>query len=469
MLLRSCLVILAAGFSIGTATAATPPDTTTSTITREAQVALEQVTLANGPGAAVLIAKGDNVIFRAARGRADIELGTPLSADHVFQIASVTKMFTAATVLKLASLGQLSIDDSLAKYLPDYPHAAGITLRQLLNHTSGISDIAKGLQPGFSRRDVDMATLIAEIGKRPPDFAPGTRWAYSNSGYILLGAVIEKVTSKPWYTVMQEQLFDPLGLKQTQYGHRDAVIPGRVAGYSSDPQTHHISNAAFISLSIPASAGALVSTVDDLHRWMRALATGKVIGNDGFQQMITAAPDLPGSSEAHRYGFGTYLWHVRGNLMVGHTGQINGFASVVGYLPKQDITVVALGNDDEFDARTMGRRLAAIALGEPYAQVNATTVSDEVLQTLAGTYQLDETTIETLSVKQHTLYAQRGQRNPIPMQITAEQHIHFTPDEISYFVPVREAGGKIIGLDYFDNGEAPAKLLPRVSPTNGTH
>ncbi|WP_266158851.1 serine hydrolase domain-containing protein [Dyella silvatica] len=466
MFMRSCLAVLAASFSISAATAATPAD---STIAREAQSALEQVSAVDGPGAAVLIAKGDHVIFRAARGRANIELGTPLATDQVFQIASVTKMFTAATVLKLAALGQLSIDDPLATYLPDFPHASGITLRQLLNHTAGISDIAKDLQPGFSRRDVDMATLIAEISKRPPDFAPGTRWAYSNAGYILLGAVIEKVTGEPWYTAMQKQLLDPLGLKQTRYGARDALIPGRVAGYSTDSQTHRVSNASFISLSIPASAGALVSTVDDLHRWMRALATGKAIGNDGFQQMISATPDLPGSSAAHRYGFGTYLWHVRGNLMVGHTGQINGFASVVAYLPKQDITVVALGNDDEFDARTLGRRLAAIALGEPYAEVNAVPFSDDILQSLAGTYRLDETTIETLSVKQHTLYAQRGKRNLIPMQMTADQRIYFTPDEISYFVPVRDASGKVVGLDYFDNGEGPAQRLPRVSTTGGMH
>ncbi|MFC5741766.1 serine hydrolase domain-containing protein [Dyella tabacisoli] len=429
---------------------------------RQAQQALERAASPEAPGVAVLIAQGDTVIFRGARGRAEIELGVPLSADHVFRIASVTKMFTAATILKLAELGKLSLDDSLAKYLPDFPNATGITLRELLSHTAGISDITKDPTPGFTRRDADTATLIAEIRKRPPSFAPGTGWAYSNAGFILLGAVIEKVTGEPWYDALQKQLLQPLGLKHTTYGGNALLIPGRTAGYTTDSSTHQVSNAKFISMTVPAAAGALVSTVDDLRLWMRALADGRAIGKQGLQQMTTPAPDLPGTPSAYRYGLGMYIWHIRGNTMVGHTGQIDGFAAVVAYLPKQDITVIALANDDNFDARSMGRRLAAIALGEPFPEVVAVPASDETLQALEGTYRIDENTIETLSVKDHTLYAQRGNKNVIPLQMTAGQQLHFIPDELSYFVPVRDTDGKIIRLDYFADGDGPAQALPRI-------
>jgi len=431
------------------------------TVARQAQLALDGVCAADGPGAAVLIAKGDRVIFRGARGRAEIELGVPLSADNVFRIASVTKMFTAAMILKLAEAGKLSVDDSLAAYLSDFPNAGSITIRELLNHTSGVSDVVKDPQPGFSRRDVNVSTLVAEIQKRPLDFAPGTRMAYSNAGFILLGAVIEKVTGEPWQVAIEKEILGPLGLRHTQYGASSPLIPGRAAGYSTESRTGIVKNASFISITTPASAGALVSTVDDLRLWMRDLISGQVVGKRSFEQMMTPGPDLPGTRAASRYGLGMYVWKVRGTRMIGHTGQIDGFASAVGYLPERDITVVVLANDDNFDAQTMGRRMAAIALGEPYTDLVPVRAAEGELLSLAGTYQWDENTIETLSVKDGRLYAQRGNRNVIPLQMTAQSELHFAPDELSYFVPVRDVAGAVIGLDYFEGGDPPAKRLPR--------
>jgi D-alanyl-D-alanine carboxypeptidase len=459
MCLRRFLVLLVVTFPPVVVMASPRPE---ATIAQQAQRALDQAATVDGPGVAVLVTKGDTVLFRGARGRADIELGLPLTTDNVFRIASVTKTFTAAMVLKLARDGRLSLDDSLAKYLPDFPNAAGITLRELLNHTAGISDITQDPTPGFMRRDVDDATMLAEIRKRKPLFAPGTGWAYSNAGFILLGIVIENVTGEPWHEALRKQLLEPLGLKHTGYGDNALIIPGRAAGYTTDSPGHQVANASFISMTVPSSAGALVSTVDDLRNWMRALANGKAIGVEGFQQMIAPATDLPGTPASYRYGMGMYIWHVHGNLMVGHTGQIDGFASVVGYLPKQDITVVALGNDDNFDARTMGRRLAAIALGEPFAEVVAVQPADETLQALQGQYRIDADTIETLSVKDHHLYAQRGSRKVVPMRITADQRLYFTPDELSYFVPVRDTGGKVVRLDYFNDGDGPVQSMPRM-------
>lgn len=444
------------------ASAVVASSTADAEIARATDKLLEQVVVEDGPGAAMLVARGNKVIYRKARGRAEIEFDVPLSPDHVFQIASVTKMFTAAMILKLADSQRLSLDDFLALYLSDFPNAERITLRQLLNHTAGISDIVKEPQPGFSRRDVDTAMLIAEIRKRPLNFEPGTRWSYSNAGFILLGAVIEKITGSPWHDAIDKQLLEPLGLKHTRYGADPTLIKGRVAGYTSDGKAHTVSNAGFISLTVPAAAGALLSTVDDLRQWMRALAAGQVIDKKSFQRMITPVPELAGTQPNYRYGLGTFLWRVRGEAMIGHTGQINGFASALVYLPESDITVIVLANDDNFDARSTARRLAAIALGQPYPEVIAVQPADEELRALVGSYRVDEKTVRTLSLIDGKLHAQRGSGNVLPLQMTASGQLHFIPDELSYFVAVRDVAGKVMRLDYFQDGEGPPKPLPRI-------
>lgn len=455
MRLFACVAALILAGPAGAAAAATDAG-----IARAAAKVLHQAIKPDGPGAVVLIARGDRVLYREARGLAQMELGVPLKPDHVFRIASITKTFTAATVLKLAEQGKLSLDDKLAAHLPDFPRASEITLRQLLNHTAGISDADVGPEPVFPRREVDTATLVADIRKRPFDFPPGSRWAYSNAGYVLLGAVIEKVAGEPWHAATERLLARPLALGHTRYGDDSALIADRVAGYSTDNPSRSALNPSPISSSIPAAAGGLVSTADDLLRWMRALRNGSAVGQNGFAQMIAPPEGLPPTAE--RYGLGLYLWTVRGQRMVGHTGQINGFASVLAYLPEQDITVVALANDDHFDAKMMGRRLAAIALGEPYPDVKPVAPSPDILRALAGAYRYDEKTLQTLSVREGKLYSQRQGRSAIPLQMDADGRLYFVPDEISYFIPVRDADGNVVGLDFFRNGEGPAKPLPRV-------
>lgn len=435
------------------------PDVSDSTIVLSAQAALGEVATDSGPGVAVLIARGEKVIYRSARGQANIELGVPLSADQVFRIASITKMFTAALVVKMAEAGELSLDDRLARFIPDFPEGETIKLRQLLNHTAGISDRPVPIIPGFSRRDVDTAALVGEIAKRPPDFAPGTKQSYSNAGYILLGAVIEKVTGKAWHIALQERILGPLGLKKTTYGIAATVLPGRVAGYTTDNERRTV-NAPFLSMTAPGAAGALVSTVDDLHLWMRAFVNGKVVGLDGFRLMSTPAT-VPESHPANSYGFGIYVWRVRGETMIGHTGQVPGFASVAVYLPSRDITIIALGNNDNFDAQTFGRRLASITLGNPYLAVKSIPVSSSDLIAIPGQYR-DGMGIRTISARDGRLYSQRPGRNPSPLQMTANGEMYFVPDELSYMVAVRDSSGKVIRLDYFERGDGPPKPLLRL-------
>jgi D-alanyl-D-alanine carboxypeptidase len=456
MRLRSFLFVLFAWLPLA-AHAQTPeippPD---PQVAREAQALLERSAAPDGPGAVMLVARGERLVWQGARGRAQVELGVPLATDQVFSVASVTKMLTAATVLKLRDEGRLSLDDRLAAWLPDFPGAGDITLRQLLHHSSGVSNRITNPIPGFSRRDLATADLVAEIAKRPADFPPGTRWAYSNAGYILLGAVIEKVTGQPWHAAVEAQVVAPLGLKHTRYGADGPLIAGRVAGYTRDPATRAVLNAPYINLSGPAAAGGFLSTADDLRLWMRALAGGRLLKPESVREMFAPGPDLPGETPQARYGLGVYLWSVRG-----HTGEINGFTSVVGYLPGKDITVVGLFNDNTADARNQGRRLAAIALGRPYAEPVAVTLPAAELAALAGRYQ-DGEEVRTLLVADGVLLARRGDRKPLPLRATAEGELHFVPDELSYFRPVRGPDGRVLRLDYYHGGDGPPRPMPRL-------
>jgi CubicO group peptidase (beta-lactamase class C family) len=213
-------------------------------------------------------------------------------------------------------------------------------------------------------------------------------------------------------------------------------------------------------MTVPASAGGLASTIDDLRVWMHALATGGVLNAGDYRAMITPVTP-PGKTPTHPYGFGMYVWQARGETMIGHVGQINGFAAIVAYLPSHDITIVALGNDDNFDAQNFGRQLAAIAIGKPYPAVESVPISALDLNALAGTYQ-EGSEVRTLLVKGGKLYTHRGAGGDAPLQMTAAGELHFIPDELSYFKPVRDAAGAVIRLDDFEHGDGPPKPVPRL-------
>lgn len=458
-LLRLCLMLVFASGLAGAAIAQ-PSDTQ---IARGADKILGGLARPEGPGAVVLIARGDKVIYRSVRGMANIELGVPLKADQTFRIASITKMFAAATILKLEAAGKLRLDDKLSAYFPEVPNAQIITLRQLLSHTAGVS--GKPRQPiAFAgRRDLTTAQQVAEIAERDPAFVPGTRFSYSNPGFILLGAVIEKVTGKPWYEVVADELLTPLQLRQTHHADAATIVPGRATGYTTVRATGGFANADFISMTVPAAAGALESTPDDLLRFMRALVTGQAVGPASFKAMITPPTNLaePGPPNL-AYGLGTYIWTLRGTKMVGHTGQIDGFASVLAYIPDTDMTIVALGNNDEFDAQMTARRLAGIVLGKPYPEPQAVTASPETLAALVGDYQYDPMTRQRLLLRDGKLYSVRGTRDPLKLQLTAQGRLHFDPDFLSYFEPVRDSKGQVTGLNFFPQGEGPPQFMPRV-------
>jgi D-alanyl-D-alanine carboxypeptidase len=433
-----------------------------------AEQLLEQNYQADGPGAVVLVARGDEVLYRGARGLASVELGVPLAPDQVFRIGSVTKQFAAATVMKLIDQGKLSLDAPLSKFVPDYPNGDKITVLQLLNHTSGVKSYTgiPGVMDGPIRKDLSTSALIDSFKDLPVDFAPGSSWAYNNSGYVLLGAVIEAVSGSTWDAAIREQLLTPVGLSHTQFGADDVLIARMASGYGS--KSGQVIPAAYLSMTQPHAAGALVSTLDDLHRWNRALHGGQLLTPASYQQMVTPTD----SAREANYGFGIGAGTVRGRPQFSHGGGIPGFASHLLYLPKEQISVAVLQNsDDGADAAVTAVKLAAFALGDPYPEAKAIAVDAEELAAYEGVYRIDENATRTLRIVDGELTSQRtgGQRLKL---IPIEADLFLFEEGLTQLRIERNDDKQISGMRLLLNGEGegqPAERTDEPLPSERAH
>lgn len=456
------LVLVAVGALSSSAWAETRP--TKAEVARYANAELAASYTRDAPGAAVLVTRGDEVLYRGARGVADVATGKPLTADAVFRIGSVSKQFAAVGVLKLVEAGKMSLDDTLSRYVPNYPNGAKITVRELLNHTAGIKNYtsAPGWVDGPIDTDRTTAQMIASFQDDTPDFAPGKGWNYSNSGYILVGAVIEAASGKPWYQYLQDTLFTPLGLDHTGYGGNRKLAARMVPGYSLD-DTGKVIASRKISMSVPHAAGALLSTVDDLQKWNRALHEGKVLEDATYLAMITPV----GKAAEQHYGFGIETGTVQGHPVLRHSGGIFGFASMLEYVPGPDISVVMLQNSDANaghpDTAVLANRLVASALGEPYPEAKPIAIGAASLPSLEGVYRLDKDTARVLRVVDGKLTSQRiGGQQLVLIPIGIDEFL-FEEDGVTRFVIQRDAKGKVTGMRFFANGEPPGMIATRTT------
>lgn len=456
---RTCLLALAL-LSTAPGTDARPPSAADVAAFAQSEL-IRQVPDAHGPGIALLVARGDEVLFRGARGSANMALDVPLSADHVFRIGSVTKQFAAAGLLALADQGKLQLDDPLSRFLPDYPQAAGITLAQLLNHTAGVPSYTS--IPGYMdqeiRRDLDTASLVAVFKDRSVDFAPGSEWSYSNSGYVLVGAVIEAVSGQPWDRWLSAQQFEPLKLAHTRSGATREIIRGHAEGYTITDSG--VLQAGPLSMSQPHAAGALVSTVDDLWRWNRALHGGKLLSEASYARMVT--PEGAAAGEGIDYGFGVQTRRLRGRRSIEHGGGIHGFGALLLYLPESEISLVVLrnANGNGGEATDMlARRVAAFALGDPYPALTPVEVSTETLASVQGVYRLDERNARALRLKDGTLFSQRSGGSPFPLIPLGEDRFAFD-GSLSTLAIERDRHGLAVAMRFFAGGEGEGERWPR--------
>lgn len=293
---------------------------------------------------AVLVGEKGKIVHAKGYGMANMEWAIPVQADTKFRIGSVTKQFTAAVILQLAQEGKIKLDGKITDYLPDYRKDTGdkVTVHQLLNHTSGIPSYTSNPEffPKVSRNPYSVVDFVKTFSSGDLEYEPGTRFKYNNSGYFLLGAIIEKVTGKTYETVLKERIFEPLGMTNTGYDKHAEIIPKRASGYQKTADGYV--NAAYLDMSLPYAAGSLYSTVEDLYKWDQALYEDKILSAASKTKMFT-----PGLSN-YGYGFGIAEQPIgktgEKTKLIAHSGGINGFNSLLTRLPDKQQTIIILDN-----------------------------------------------------------------------------------------------------------------------------
>jgi len=305
------------------------------------------------PGVALKVIRDGKPIKTAAYGFANLELNVRTRPGTVFEIGSITKQFTAAGILLLAQDGKLSVDDRISRHLKDTPAAwANVTIRHLLTHTSGIKSYT-GLDGYQIWRHLTQAQFIQAIGRQPMEFAPGESWKYCNTGYNLLGHIIENVSGQDYWDFMSQRIFQPLGMHATTNRLPRLVIPGRAAGYE---YTNRVWLNRDADLTEVFAAGAIASTVDDLARWNAALDGERLLSAASKAQMWTPVKLNDGSTR--RYGFGWNVGMVEGHRNIGHGGSTSGFSASLQRFPDDRLAVIVLTNTEQEIATTLARKIA---------------------------------------------------------------------------------------------------------------
>jgi CubicO group peptidase (beta-lactamase class C family) len=316
---------------------------------------------ADGPGVAILVARDGKLLFSHGYGLADREKQVPATPETPFLIGSVTKQFTAAAILHLQQDGKLSIDEHLAKYFPQYPDGDKITLRQLLHHTSGLHNYTA--HPDFLARvvrPIAPSDLLAWFQDDPPDFPPGEQFEYCNTGYVLLGQIVEKVSGLPLGDYFQKQFFGPLGMHDTGTFH-NATPPDRAAkGYSF--LAGKLQPALDLDASWLGGAGELYSTVGDLWRWTEALQGGRVLSPDGLRDMLAEFTVPKKETLTLRYGMGIGHADIEWLPAIGHDGGLQGFLSELMWFPEEKVTVAVLSNAMPAQPGTVPSALVPVAV-----------------------------------------------------------------------------------------------------------
>lgn len=403
---------------------------------------------AKGPGLTLLVARDQALLANTARGMASLELGVPLKPEHVMRLGSITKQFAAATLLKLVDEGHARLDDPLSKYLPDFPGGAQITLTQLLNHSSGVKSYTAidGYMGNPVRRDLSTQDLVAEFKGQPPDFKPGGEFRYSNSGYVLVGAVIEAITGQPWHEALQQRLLAPAQVAVT-YPAPKRLVPGHVNGYTRTEQG--AGPAGLISMTQPHAAGALVGTTESLWRWNQALHERGLLKPDSYRQMVTPQ----GAAQQAQYGFGLMRGQLRGMPLLYHSGGIHGFSSLLIYLPEQRVTVALLRNSDAggLSLDGMARQLGAFAAGRPYPEVKAVSLPEDQLMVYEGVYARGTATRQ-LRVQGGRLTSQRAGAEALPLVPLGEDRFAFATGVVQLQFQ-RGTDGRVNGLVLFPEAD----------------
>jgi D-alanyl-D-alanine carboxypeptidase len=354
----------------------------------------------------VLVAKGGKILLEKGYGMADLEWNVANVPEGKFRLGSITKQFTATAIMQLAAQHKLSEDDKACKYFDQCPEPwKQITIRQLLSHTSGIpsyTDSKDFPKPKFLRVPLTQPEILLLTKDKPLDFPPGTKWKYSNSGYIFLGIIIEKVSGEKYADYLKKHIFDPVAMHDSGYDETAEVLPYRVLGYQ--PCGKSLCNSDYIDMSLPFSAGSLYSTVQDLYKWDRALYTDKVLSKADRDRMWTPV--------MNNYGYGWMLNKMVNHKQIGHGGGIPGFSTYIARFPDDDAAVIVLGNNVGVSAESVAAALAGTLFGEKVelpGERKAVHIDAKLLDRYLGTYDLGPLQITFTNENGHLMAHVKGQ------------------------------------------------------------
>jgi CubicO group peptidase (beta-lactamase class C family) len=394
----------------------------------------------------VLVERDGKAILDKGYGSADLEWNIPNAPDTRFRLGSITKQFTAASILLLEERGKLKVEDPISKYMPDEPAAwKNITFIHLLTHTSGIPSFTSF--PDYQElqgRPVTPEQLVARFRDKPLDFQPGEKWNYSNSGYALLGYLLEKISGEKYCDFLQQNIFTPLAMHGTGCDRNSVILPRRASGYTSGP--HGLENATYIDMTVPFSAGELYSTTGDMLRWQQALFGGKLLNAASLQKMTTPVKN--------NYGFGLEIETIKSHERISHGGGINGFNTFEAWYPQDKLSIVVLSNVNGNAPEEISNYLASVMYNEPVAlpsERKEVAVPVATLSRYVGVYQLAPKFALTIALEGDHLTAQGTGQPAAPIFASSPTRFfsRIVDAEIEFF---SDASGKVDHLVLYQNG-----------------
>ncbi|GAB3281989.1 hypothetical protein GCM10027347_58010 [Larkinella harenae] len=386
----------------------------------------------------ILVATQGKVLFQKGYGYQDVRKKTLNDTATVYQIASVTKTFTATLVLKLVELNQLSLADKVARFYPYFPKGDSITIEQLLAHTSGITNQESEVKTAVGS---DEDRFLASFKDQPFDFSPGTDWKYSNAGYILLGYIIERVTGMSYYEAVRAYLFNPLRMNHSGFDFKSLASKHKATGYWEYPESDTVQAATLINYEGPRAAGAIYSTIGDLFKWHQGLQAGKIVGLPLLHQAYQPVKS--------NYGYGWIIDSVAGAKVVWHSGDIWGFKSELARVPADDICIVILNNIEEVDLHSITHKILAILYHQPYQLParNMVQLSPSELREYVGAYELRPGEWIKVTVEQNHLKATTNRKQ----ELYAQKKDYFLLDDGKEHLGVtfnRNASGQVTNLSF---------------------
>lgn len=398
----------------------------------------------NEPGVAVIVTQAGEVIHRKGYGIANLELGVTIEPDMVFRLGSISKQFTAVAVLMLMEQGKLDLDDPITKFLPNYPtHDYLITIEHLLTHTNGIQNYtAMPQMRSLQRKDFTVEELIDFFKYQPMQFAPGKRWFYTNSGYFLLGAIIEKISGLTYEQFVQQNIFDTLEMKQSYYDMPQRIIPRRACGYQKG--TDGYLNAEYMSMTIPYAAGSLASTVDDLAKWDAALYTAKLVSQETLRRAFTTTRLVNCN-----YGYGWFITNYQGHQIVEHDGGIDGFAAHAIRMPNERIFVAVLSNNQHKERllEPLIVKIATHTIGKPYQEPPTIQVSSELLASYEGVYRFHDGAEITVTCQNNILFSRNEGCPPLEYFAVSPTEFVFKLNSFYQYRFISNAQGMVTGVE----------------------